>query len=230
MAQVTHGQKTDTLQLQPGWTLNTNFDQTISGTGIFKVDKDKALSNPPKVGDPHPHDRRARIINYTLVGAALQYEYQVQYFGLAANPSRPIYTYHTSLSEEPIETHPDFSTFGGTAASPATGAVFDEDGLFSGFNDEAANNLTGVRGFLTGQPSIRRTFYTTSVFTGLDDITKTRSLASGVVPGVSESQDVLKVDWSSDPIGLNYYRVTEEYLLSGREGWNDIIYENAGSV
>lgn len=231
MAQITHGSKTSVLQLQPGWTLVSNFDQTITGTGRFLIDKNKAFTNPPKIGDPHPHDKRVRVINYTLSGGATQYEYNVQYFGLAANPTKPIYSYYTSLSEEPIETHPDFEVFGGTAAAPATGAVFDEDtGLFEGFNDEAAADLVAVRGFLTGQGSIRRTFYTTSVFTGMEDITTTRNVREGVIPGVSVSQNVLKTNWSSDIIGNNFYRVTEEYLLSGRDGWSSTIYESSGNV
>ena len=231
MAQTTFGKKTDVRQLQPGWTLTTNFDQTITGSGRFLVDKNKALSNPPKIGDPHPHDTRARVMSYTLTGGATQHEYGVEYFGLAANPTKSIYSYYTSLSEEPIETHKFFGQFGGTAASPATGAIFDPTTkLFDGFNDLADEELIGVRGFLTGQPSIRRTFYTTSVFTGLEDITKTRDVKPGVIPGLSESQDVLKTDWSSELIGKDFYRVTEEFLLSGDEGWSKIIYEGGGSV
>jgi hypothetical protein len=231
MAKKTFGAKTATLQLQPNWTLVTNFDQTITGSGVFKVDKAKAITGAPKIGDPHPHDPRARIINFSLLGSSLQYEYSVQYFGLVANPTKPIYSYYTSLSEEPIETHKDFSTFGGTADTPATGAVFDETTkLFDGFNDLAAADLVGVRGYLTGQPSIRRTFYTTSVYTGLEDITTTREVREGVIPGVSISQNVLKTNWSSDIIGNNFYRVTEEYLLSGKDGWSATIYEDSGNV
>lgn len=231
MSQITHGAKTSVLQLQAGWSLTTNFDQTITGTGVFKIDKDKAFTNPPRIGDPHPHDNRVRVINFTLSGGALQYDYNVQYFGLAANPTKSIYSYYTSLSEEPIETHKDFDAFGGTAVAPATGAVFDPDTkLFDGFNDLAAQDLIGVRGFLTGQGSIRRTFYTTSVFTGMEDITTTREVRPGVIPGLSVEQNVLKTNWSSDLIGNNFYRVTEEYLLSGRAGWSETIYESSGNV
>jgi hypothetical protein len=229
--QITHGAKTSVLQLQPGWSLTSNFDQTITGSGRFLVDKNKAFTNPPKIGDPHPYDGRVRVTNFTITGGAAQYEYMVQYFGLAANPTKNIYSYYTSLSEEPIETHKDFPVFGGTAEAPATGAVFDSTSkLFEGFNDLAAKDLIGVRGFLTGQGSIRRTFYTTSVFTGMDDITTTRKVREGVIPGLSVAQNVLKTNWSSDIIGNNFYRVTEEYLLSGKDGWSNTIYEEAGNV
>jgi len=231
MAKVTHGSKTNTLQLQPGWTLVNHFDQTITGTGVFKVDKDKAFTNPPRIGDPHPFNGDVRVINFSLSGGALQYEYSVQYFGLQASPTKSIYSYYTSLSEEPIETHPDFKTFGGTADAPGPGAVFDSvTKLFEGFNDLAPQDLIGGRGYLTGQGSIRRTFYTTSVFTGMEDITTTRELKEGVVPGVSEAQNVLKTNWSSELIGNNFYRVTEEYLLSGSAGWSETIYESSGNV
>lgn len=230
MAQLNYGAQNETLELQPGWTLNTNFDQTITGTGVFKVAKADALANPPRIGDPHPYNQDVRVTNFSLVGGATKYEYHVQYFGLLANPTKALYSYHTGISEEPIETHPNFADFGGTAASPATGAIFDSNGVFEAFNDLAAADLVGVRGYLNGQGTIRRTFYTTSVFTGMEDLTKTRDLSSGVVPGVSDSQNVLKTDWSSDLIGNNFYRVTEEYLLSGTDGWSSTIYESNGNV
>lgn len=227
MAQIDKGQQSDILQLQAGWTLTEDYTNTLNGSATFIVKKANALSNPPKMGDPHPYNKNARIVSVSLVGNATHYDYNVQYFGLTANPSRPVYSYYSSLSEEPIETHPNFGTFGGTADSPAPGAVFDKDGLFLGFTDEAEDDLTGVRGYLTGSPAIRKTWFTTQVFEGLEDIGDTRKIKSGVIPGLSSDQNALKTNWSSRPIGLNYYEVTEEFLLSGLGSWNPIIYEES---
>ncbi len=227
MAQKSFGQQNDILELQPGWTLSEDFTNTLTGSAKFIVKKSQAFANPPKMGDPHPHNTKARIIAVTLVGNASSYDYDVQYFGLTANPSRPVYSYYSSLSEEPIETHPNFVDFGGTADTPLNNAVFDADGLFLGFGDGAGDDLTGVRGYLTGSPSIRKTWFTTQVFEGLEDIGDTRKIQGGVIPGVSSQQNALKTNWSSRPIGLNYYEVTEEFLLSGIGGWNPVIYEES---
>jgi hypothetical protein len=227
MAQIDKGQQSDILQLQAGWTLTEDYTNTLNGSATFVVTKANAFTRPPKMGDPHPYNKNARILSVSLVGNATHYDYNVQYFGLSANPSRPIYSYYSSLSEEPIETHPNFADFAGDAATPLNNAVFDKDGLFLGFGDGAGNDLTGVRGYLTGSPAIRKTFFTTQVFSGLEDIGDTRQIRAGVIPGLSSDQNALKTNWSSRPLGLNYYEVTEEFLLSGMGSWNPIIYEES---
>ena len=230
MAQKSHGQQNDILELQAGWTLTEDFTNTLSGSAKFVVKKAQAFANPPKMGAPHPYNKDARIIAITLVGNKTSYDYDVQYFGLTANPSRPVYSYYSSLSEEPIETHPNFIDFGGTADSPKPGAVFDADGLFLGFSDEAGDDLTGVRGYLTGSPSIRKTWFTTQAKKGLEDIGETRTIKPGVIPGIDEDTTALKTNWSSRPIGLTYYEITEEFLLSGMGAWNPIIYEKSNVI
>ncbi len=227
MAQLSHGEQNDTLELQAGWTLSEDFTNTLSGSATFTVKKSEALTRPPKFGQSHPYSKAARIIAITLVGDASTYHYDVQYFGLTANPSRPVYSFYSSLSEEPIETHPNFSEFAGDPDTPKNNAVFDKDGLFLGFGDGAGDDLTGVRGYLTGSPSVRKTWFTTKVFEGLEDIGDTRRINKGEIPGISEQTNALKTNWSSRPIGLDYYEVTEEFLLSGIGGWNPVIYEKS---
>jgi len=229
MSVVKKGSKSSVLQLQPDWDLNWSLDQTITGSASYKVDAGKAFSHRPKIGDSFEKLNDVKVIGVQLVGGeASNYTFNVQLFGLESNPTKPLYSYYSSLSEEAIETHPDFEDFAGSQGSEQNGALFSDDGLFLGF--ESTSSFAGVRGFLTGTPVIRRTWYTTNVYKGLEDIGDIYKIQSGKIPGLPAGINALKTSWNSREVGANFHELSEEFLVSGPGGWNDTIYSFSDSV
>jgi len=126
-------------------------------------------------------------------------------------------------TEAPIETHPNFVSFAGTAETPLNGAIFRVDtdsGLqyFDGFGPLAPAEFRGVTSYLISTAISRRT-----------SIQKEAPDASGVgrlsTPPKTFGVDGtwLKTGISAEKRG-NVYTVREEWKASGPGGWNTSIY------
>jgi hypothetical protein len=227
MSLKTFGSQGSDLILQPGWNLSYNDDETITGNCSFKTSEDKALSSPLRKGQKHPKSERAELISWNISGLAIEGKciMSCEYFGLQQIPTKPRYEYYNATNEEAIETHPDFASFGGSEASPETGAIFDsKTKAFLGFSTEAASDLIGVRGFLSGAMTIRKTWYSDSAYSGVEEVMKVKLIADNVIPGVPSGTDALKINWGSRRIG-NFYEIWEEYQFSGAQGWSRTIYD-----
>jgi len=137
----------------------------------------------------------------------------------------PVWALKRSPSEEPIETHPDFSTFG----QAAFGAKFDENGLFLGFSNTGAfedNEFGGIEKFLDGGAVVQKT----SVYRKVPG-----SILTEVIPKREDPPDPpwplpsgsgrtwMKTDLNIVQRGAAF-EVTEEWTLSGQRGWNETIY------
>lgn len=135
----------------------------------------------------------------------------------------PIYEVEMSLSEDPIDTHPDFvSTIGGTRSAPLNNAVFNSDGTFKGFPANATNNLGGVRSFLNPQAIWRETSFASSSPSSLSSIGKIQT-PSGSPPSLGTGRNWLFSAYTWTRQG-SAYRVTKEWRSSGIGGWNTLIY------
>ena len=125
----------------------------------------------------------------------------------------------TSMSEAPIETHPNFVTqIGGTAAAPLNDAIFDENGEFKGW--KATSQFRGIESFLIPSTAYRKTTPTRSRPTSVG------AVGSIVSPGIGSNVPGANWlftcrSWRRDG---GVYEVSEEYMLSGPGGWNSIIY------
>jgi hypothetical protein len=137
----------------------------------------------------------------------------------------PVWVLKRSPKEEPIETHPDFSSFG----VAANGAKFDEDGLFLGFSGTGAfedNEFAGIEKFLDGGAVVQKTSVYRSVPTGI---------STSVIPKIDEpsgapwalptgsGRNYMKTDLNITQRGAAF-EVVEEWTLSGQRGWNTTIY------
>jgi hypothetical protein len=143
-------------------------------------------------------------------------------------------------SEEPIETHPAFlvsatgfptsivTASGGYITNGASGgAVFDEDGIFLGFNKDALNSLAGVRSYLSPQVSFKVKYATNNrPSSGVQ--TSIGTIASPLnAPAIGGGKNWLltEVNWSNAGNGSDgIYEVSQGYRLSGEGGWNTNIY------
>jgi len=144
-------------------------------------------------------------------------------------------------SEEPIETHPAFlvsatgfatsivTAAGGylTQGASSGGAIFDQDGIFLGFNKDATGNLAGVRSYLSPQVSFKVKYATNNrPSSGVQ--TSIGTIASPLnAPAIGGGKNWLltEVNWSNAGNGSDgIYEVSQGYRLSGEGGWNTNIY------
>jgi hypothetical protein len=128
----------------------------------------------------------------------------------------------TNTSEAPIDAHPAFnSDIGGTKAAPLNGAVFDEDGKFTGWKSDS--KYAGVESFVTPSTVYRFCFSTKSRPATLAGVgTKSTSGGYGSPPGAGDREWLfISSTWRREG-GL--YLVTNEHMLSGPRGWDDVIY------
>ena len=137
----------------------------------------------------------------------------------------PQYFLDKQPSEEPIDSHPNFSTFG----LAAFGAVFDDDGLFLGFSNTGAfedNEYGGLSKYLVGGMTLTRI----SVFrqvpasvlnTEIPTIEAPPTPPFGL-PSVGGA-NWLKIDASINQRGAAF-EVREAWRLSGPNGWLTEVY------
>jgi hypothetical protein len=153
-------------------------------------------------------------------------ELHVSYRGIFGPDPGPIWgrdtsteEVNTSMSEAPIETHPDFaSVIGGTPAAPINGAVFDKDGKFTGWKGDSP--YAGKESYLIPSTVYRLT-----------------NPGRGRPSGVGEVGTIQDPGIDGGPVDANWlytgrswrrnggvYDVTEEYMLSGPGGFDPTLY------
>jgi hypothetical protein len=232
---------------QVGRTITQNSDGTLEGSVVWKIDADLV---PPREsanstylptvadgsgapGSNHPDDGRLECYNRTLsYGNNGILTCTASYFGLIKRRTDPEFSFSGGVTTEPIETHPDFETFAGTAAAPLNGAKFDATtGEFLGFSEFTTpgttnnTNLLGVENYLTPATNIVVSYWqdtqprpakTATWSTYIPDVTEFRK-PQGV-------DNFLLMDESYSQVG-NYYQVTRNYIGSGVKGWNKDIYD-----
>jgi hypothetical protein len=148
----------------------------------------------------------------------------------------PTYELNTSLTQEPIQTHPDFSSkIGGTPADPKNGAIFVDpetrkkseksNAIFREFSSppgEGGSSKSGVDSYLVPGAEWRETKFTTSRPNNMRNV-GTIDTPNGPAPNVS-GKDWLA--WSESYLRRGaVYQVATVWKLSGRNGWDTDIYE-----
>lgn len=220
------GKSLQGLVIQPGRTLTLDRYGVIRGQVVYKVDASLAFRLAPSVGSAHPDSAGAYAWNNTIqpIESGLC-QITTDYIGLASDPTGYEVEFIGTLSEEPIETHPKFvDSIGGTADNPLHGASFDQEtGEFLCFPVDAPNNLGGVRSYLSPSSTVRVSWYTRNPSSGLWSLGN-RSYPPGSIPSPPDSRNWLKTNWSRRDFGL-IYQISEEYMASGKKGWNTLIYD-----
>jgi hypothetical protein len=151
------------------------------------------------------------------------------FYGVDGTPD-PIYSFESTTSQEPIETHKKFATFAGTPDTPMNGAVFDsEDQTFVTFRQ-----LT-TQGSVTNAKWVGVTAYlAASIVWRETKVTKTKPTADEIKgvgfidtppgdPGTPSGRTWLNAALAYDRKGKTY-TIRKEWLLSGPAGWNDVLY------
>ncbi len=226
MPKTVKGDPLNSLILQSGWSLVYKQDGSLQGRCMFKCSASVAPSLIPPVGTPHPKNPLAKSYDAELVVTENDIAViTVDYLGIYISDRYTI-EYIATTGEEPIETHEAFvSSIGGTAGAPKNGAKFDEEtGEFICFPGDAPHRLGGVRGYLAPASVVRVSFYSHEANTGLSDLGERKSPPFLGFITVGGSRNWLKTNWSRRDYGL-IYQITEEYTLSGKGGWNSLIYD-----
>lgn len=147
---------------------------------------------------------------------------EASYFGVNGTPAA-IYELDVSMSEEPVETHPDFADFAGAPGSEANGATFDAEGAFLGFVGAGANpEWVGVRSYLAPGMIWRKTYVASSTPPSVSTLGLIDT-PEGSPPSVESGRTWMFSGLSFEQKGL-VYQVRKEWRLSGRRGWNTTLY------
>lgn len=216
---------------KPG-EVNTDIYGLETCTAVYKCPMDR-LDLIPAMFSQHPiftylyMERRRVSIDPGFLTITCEYA------GIPGSITVPIYEIVWGTSEEPIETHPKFiSDIAGTPSNPLNGAIFldetgvltqdDSRGIFSGFR--SGSEFAGVTSYLDlAQMTWRVTFMTTDRPVSLSGVGHISSPA-GPAPSPSDGGNWLYVGLTYTQRGI-IYSVQEEWRGSGRNGWNETIYE-----
>ena len=204
---------------------NVNYDDKglVVGRAVWRGQ----AAYPVGIGEGHPIDGTARAYRYGLSYAHGDYIFtNVDYIGLVNDPTDYYIEYSGTTTEEPIETHPDFVTkIGGTAANRKNKAWFDPvTGEFSHFPANAPQDLGGVKGYLAPRATARVSYYS---YSKPEDIASLGNIDNPPVSLPTHDDEnanwlLASVSWK-EYANVAYY-ITLEYYLSGRRGWNSLMY------
>ncbi len=211
------------LQLQAGWTIDEDENGLLTGDLTYEGDWAYWQHLPVSFGYGmlHPYDprltaykRRVQRLKTDKVRITLSF------IGIISDPTPWIIEHPGGNGQDPIETHPDFEDFAGTASSPKNGAKFDATtGEFLGFTDPT-NSLCGVRAYIVPNIIVSATYYTHFV-PSLGNVAKITSFPPIYAP--ANVRNWLLLGQPYRQIG-NLYQVTNQFLGSGPGGWNTRIY------
>lgn len=208
------------LQLQPGSTVDEDENGLLTGECSYEGDASLSFLYP--VGSLHPFDYRLTAYKRRLTRLPTgKCRITLSYIGITADPTPMFIEHPAGSSQEPIETHPDFSKFAGTASAPLNGAVFDESGQFVGFTDPE-NKLAGVRAYIVPSVMVTLSYYTHYV----PNISRVAKVSSLTIPDLIRPPNVrnfLLIGMPYKKIG-NLFQVSQQLLGSGPNGWIRQIY------
>lgn len=152
--------------------------------------------------------------------------------GVTAETLPPaLWTVVRTPSEEPIEAHPRFSSFAGTASTPQNGAAWDQEtGMFIGFPGDAGSGLAGVSKYLCENIVVTKNYVAIQAPDDSFEIPIIRwpTIHPGdrgirTVPSIPLGFNWMQTDLVYTRRG-NVYEVSEEYTASGANGWNNVVY------
>ena len=229
MALIKHGD--DGLFIQPNRTISEKEDGTLSGSVLWEGARD-GRGILPVIGSAHPDDVRLEMVEATFTFMPNdKVQVQGSYFGLNASTTVKVISYSGAQNQEAIETHPDFESFAGTGKAPKNGAQFEvftnpegeEYYQFVGFfQSDGSPEFIGVSSYLTAGTQVSVTYWTDRQ-PKLNERMKIKSKIKGFSTP-KDVEDFLYLDTPYRQVG-SFYQVTEQYLGSGKRGWNKEIYK-----
>jgi hypothetical protein len=161
------------------------------------------------------------------------YRVTYTYEGFLGRLPEPTYVLSSSLSEEPIELHPDFAEFAGTPSSPNNGAVFidpetgkkttdDNKGVFREFAFSGGDGFAGIESFLSPGATWQEISFSTNRPSDLGRLGQIDN-PSGSNPSFGSGRNWIYSAADYTRRG-GIYEIRKTWLLSGRNGWKSELY------
>ena len=195
----------------------------------FVYPYEAAVRRAPVIGkSPHPVWADLYCSSYTIkrhgAGALItaQYEGSECVWNPESDASDNMVEVSCTMREEPIETHPDFERWAGTPQKPVAG-IFDEDGKFTGWNEKTSGGkiMRGIKSYLVPSYSASVSY----ISRGRPGLGGIGSIGGGGgLPAVGGRRQWMCTGISYQSMADGTYRVSETYLLSGPNGWNEYVY------
>lgn len=239
---ISKGFNGNTLQLQPGWTIDSDGYGLLTSRLTYRCDKG-AVSRAPKKGDPHPEDSRLSCFKSTwTVDSSNWATITSEYIGIESGQfTRFIPSGQVALGSEPIETHPNFyntpnATFGGSS-EPLSQLGWDTSLQAFAVDDTTAkaNWLVGIKSYLSPSVQYSGAFYCNSI-TGVTETMKVVGKTFATFIGVEDFPDLQlgqAVSEKHDRFALmtgasfeqygNIYKVNITFRISPG-GWHSFLY------
>lgn len=228
---------------------NTDVNSGIETTGVSITNREGMVTKTAKYlvkagGGANLAKSFKRELDGTLICTRCVVENQapwdvvtVTYEGIYQN--HEAVSFQVGTTTEPIETHPKFCDFAGTAESPVDtyGAIFNDDGTFNKFplyvdGSTELSKFAGVSGYVV--PSTRATltkFYTTLDLSDLDKVgTIDEPKGSGITADANKFASGLQNWLITDVSWRNFGKgciVQLTFQLSGERGWDTDIYNKS---
>lgn len=215
-----------TVRGHTGLTLTYMSELTVTRKGAFASIRYEApvgfdmLRALPGINSQHPKYGGITLAQVKIATekgksvATLNYDGEVD-----SNPSGPAFDVSTTpaLREVPIETHPKFQKWAGTAKNPKDG-VF-EAGRFIGW--QPTSKFYGIVSYLSPSVEVSVTRYESNE-PDLSDLGTIVNSAQGL-PRVTGRRNWMLVSMPYRNSGEGF-QVTYVYMLSGKSGWDKEIY------
>lgn len=224
------------LVMQSGRSVAVKADGTAEGTIVYECDESYE-SKLPKLYSSHPKEPALiahRVDVVYLTNKRIQATYT--YHGVSAQygtSGRSTVEMDGGVDQVPIQTHPKFATFAGTAQNPKNGALWldastgqptkrNDNSIFDGFKLDPSSTLFGMESYLVPRPIITKSFWT-----GLAPSGSSIGRIVSNIPGAPSPPGIrnwLCVGFSYQQVG-GTFKVTEQYKGSPSPGWNSLIYD-----
>ncbi|MBK8037702.1 MAG: hypothetical protein IPK22_11285 [Verrucomicrobiaceae bacterium] len=213
------------LTLQTGWEIDEDENGLLTGqcTWIGDIAHINAFALASQGGILHPGD--PRLTSYKQSKKRLTNQrcsITLSFIGIVSDPTPFIIEHPGGSGQEPIETHPWFSTYlAGTKESPMNGAKFDSaTGEFLGFFDPS-NDLVGTRSYIVPSVIINASWYS-HVPPYIGSVGRiSYPPVTTILPYNVRNYLVIGVPYRQ--IG-NLYHCSAAFMGSGSRGWHPYVY------
>ncbi len=237
MAATVHGIKTRVIpQSEESGTLDRFGVDVVTRVEEVPSEQFPALLRSKYSVHPRFTSMGVSKVNWNKGKSGKFYRVTYTYEGFLNSLPEPVYSLSSSLSEEPIELHPDFLDIAGTPSAPLNGAIFvdpetnlittdNAKGVFREFLATiggAANLKAGIESYLSPGATWTEIYFATSRPTDLGSLGE-RDSPSGPQPSFGSGRDWLYSGCEYTRRGY-IYEIRKTWLLSGRTGWDEDIY------
>lgn len=182
----------------------------------------------PRLGDKHPEIPWLENEGYDMKNKGPFVEINAIYYGIENNETDPVYELTNTVAEYPIQVHPAFKEW--AESSPTIASQIGPNGEFLGFpyiaeKDDEYSRMYGVEGYLSfGEYVWKKTWNvkrepTRGDLMGIGTI----DTPDGDPPDPGGDYNWLQTVNSYTKKGNTYQR-TIEWRLSGKNGYNPLIY------